>query len=69
VSARLSGLGCKRYHSHATVYVARDTSKLEVTTETGKIYTVWQEVKMGFASGNSKLQKRTEAAVKLRVQA
>lgn len=31
-------------------------SELSVTTEVGKIYYVWQEVKMGFLSGGSKLQ-------------
>jgi Protein of unknown function (DUF2846) len=33
-----------------------DSSKLAVTTEPGKVYYVWQEVKMGFMSGGSKLQ-------------
>lgn len=31
-------------------------SKLTVTTELGKLYYVWQEVKMGAFSGGSKLQ-------------
>ena len=33
-----------------------DGSKLTVTTEPGKVYYVWQEVKMGLVSGGSKLQ-------------
>jgi Protein of unknown function (DUF2846) len=33
-----------------------DGSKLAVTTEPGKVYYVWQEVKMGVMSGGSKLQ-------------
>jgi Protein of unknown function (DUF2846) len=33
-----------------------DGSKLAVTTEPGKVYYVWQEVKMGLMSGGSKLQ-------------
>ncbi len=37
-----------------------DTSRLEVTTEAGKIYYIWQEVKMGVMSGNSKLQLVTD---------
>jgi len=31
-------------------------SRLEMNTEAGKIYYVWQEVKMGMLSGGSKLQ-------------
>ena len=33
-----------------------DGSKLEIDTEAGRIYYVWQEVKMGLISGGSKLQ-------------
>jgi hypothetical protein len=33
-----------------------DKSTLEVTTENGKIYYIWQEVKIGLISGGSKLQ-------------
>ncbi len=33
-----------------------DGSKLDLATENGKIYYVWQEVKMGMMSGGSKLQ-------------
>jgi hypothetical protein len=33
-----------------------DGSKLALTTEPGKVYYVWQEVKMGVLSGGSKLQ-------------
>ena len=33
-----------------------DKSILDITTENGKIYYVWQEVKMGMMSGGSKLQ-------------
>jgi Protein of unknown function (DUF2846) len=33
-----------------------DGSKLAVSTEPGKVYYVWQEVKMGLMSGGSKLQ-------------
>jgi hypothetical protein len=35
-------------------------SKLEMSTEAGKIYYVWQEVKMGMLSGGSKLQLVSE---------
>jgi hypothetical protein len=37
-----------------------DISKLTIITEPSKNYFVWQEVKMGFWSGNSKLQLVTE---------
>jgi hypothetical protein len=37
-----------------------DVSQLKLTTELGKLYFVWQEVKMGFASGGSKLQQVSE---------
>jgi hypothetical protein len=33
-----------------------DKSQLSLTTEVGKIYYVWQEVKMGLIAGGSKLQ-------------
>ncbi len=33
-----------------------DKSVLDINTENGKIYYVWQEVKMGVMSGGSKLQ-------------
>lgn len=36
-------------------------STLDLTTENGKIYYVWQEVKMGVMSGGSKLQVVDEA--------
>lgn len=36
-------------------------SVLDVTTENGKIYYIWQEVKMGAFSGGSKLQLVDEA--------
>lgn len=39
-----------------TITSQGDASKLDLTVEAGKIYYVWQEVKMGFVSGNSKLQ-------------
>jgi Protein of unknown function (DUF2846) len=45
-----------------------DTSKLELVTEAGKLYFVWQEVKMGGFSGGSKLQLVTEAVGKQGVQ-
>lgn len=35
-------------------------SQLTVATETGKLYYVWQEVKMGVMSGSSKLQLVSE---------
>ena len=35
-------------------------SELSITTELGKLYYVWQEVKMGAFSGGSKLQLVTE---------
>ncbi|RZI82971.1 MAG: DUF2846 domain-containing protein [Rubrivivax sp.] len=35
-------------------------SKLDVVTEAGKLYFVWQEVKMGAFSGGSKLQLVSE---------
>ncbi|MFD2450853.1 DUF2846 domain-containing protein [Ideonella paludis] len=38
-----------------------DTSKLTLQTEAGKLYFVWQEVKMGMMSGGSKLQSVPEA--------
>lgn len=38
-----------------------DASKIDITTELGKTYYVWQEMKMGFASGNSKLQLVSDA--------
>jgi len=38
-----------------------DESKLSVTTEVGKLYFIWQEVKMGAFSGGSKLQLVGEA--------
>lgn len=38
-----------------------DTSKLTLQTEAGKLYFVWQEVKMGVMSGGSKLQSVPEA--------
>jgi Protein of unknown function (DUF2846) len=41
-----------------------DTSKLELATEAGQSYFVWQEVKMGVFSGGSKLQLVPEAAGK-----
>ncbi|XHS79771.1 DUF2846 domain-containing protein [Burkholderiaceae bacterium UC74_6] len=41
-----------------------DGSKLELATENGKIYYVWQEVKMGMISGGSKLQLVSEDAGK-----
>lgn len=37
-----------------------DESKLALTTEVGKLYYVWQEVKMGVFSGGSQLQLVTE---------
>jgi len=37
------------------------TSALDVTTENGKNYYIWQEVKMGVMSGGSKLQIVDEA--------
>jgi hypothetical protein len=37
------------------------SSVLDVTTENGKIYYIWQEVKMGAFSGGSKLQIVDEA--------
>jgi hypothetical protein len=39
-----------------TITSQGETSKLTLTTEAGKNYFVWQEVKMGVMSGNSKLQ-------------
>jgi Protein of unknown function (DUF2846) len=39
-----------------TITSQGETSKLTLTTEAGKNYFVWQEVKMGVLSGNSKLQ-------------
>lgn len=35
-------------------------SQLTITTELGKLYYVWQEVKMGMFSGGSKLQEVSE---------
>jgi hypothetical protein len=43
-----------------TITSQGDTSKLDLTVEAGKNYFVWQEVKMGFVSGNSKLQVVSE---------
>ena len=40
---------------HHNVDSQTGNSKLDVDTEAGKVYYVWQEVKMGFASANSKL--------------
>jgi Protein of unknown function (DUF2846) len=39
-----------------------ETSKLELGTEAGQSYFVWQEVKMGVFAGGSKLQLVPEAA-------
>jgi Protein of unknown function (DUF2846) len=44
-----------------TITSQGETSKLTVTTEAGKNYFVWQEVKMGVMSGNSKLQLVADA--------
>lgn len=38
-----------------------DGSKLTINTEAGKLYFVWQEVKMGVMAGGSKLQLVSEA--------
>src|SRR5262249_40029419 len=40
---------------HHTVDSQNGTSKLDLDTEAGKVYYVWQEVKVGFASANSLL--------------
>ncbi len=40
---------------HKIQSVTENTSSVDVNTEAGKIYYVWQEVKMGFASAGSKL--------------
>ena len=45
-----------------------EVSKLDLVTETGKLYFVWQEVKMGGFSGGSKLQLVSEAVGKQGVQ-
>lgn len=37
-----------------------DGSQLDLSTELGKLYYVWQEVKMGVMSGDSKLQLVSE---------
>lgn len=42
---------------------------LDLAVEAGKVYFVWQEVKMGFASGGSKLQVVPEAKGRADVQA
>ena len=39
-----------------TITSQGDESKLTLNTEPGKLYFVWQEVKMGMLSGSSKLQ-------------
>ena len=44
-------------------------SELKLTTEKGKIYYVWQEVKMGMMSGGSKLQLVDESKGQKGVQA
>jgi len=44
-----------------TITSQGETSKLDLTTEAGKLYFVWQEVKMGGFSGGSKLQLVSEA--------
>jgi len=46
--------------SHEIASHAEDVSKLTLTTEAGKSYYVWQEVKMGFWMARSLLQQVDE---------
>lgn len=52
---------------HTVVSMAENTSNLDLVTEVGKNYFVWQEVKMGVLSARSKLQLVDEATGKAAV--
>jgi len=52
---------------HTIVSMAENTSSVDLVTEVGKNYFVWQEIKMGVLSARSKLQLVDEAAGKTAV--
>ncbi|HTD05330.1 DUF2846 domain-containing protein [Undibacterium sp.] len=53
---------------HILVSKASDASRLELNLKAGQNYYVWQEVKMGWVSGNSKLQLVDEVTGKAGVE-
>lgn len=50
--------------SHVITSDAENTSEITIEVESGKLYYVWQEVKMGVLSARSKLQQVDEQAGK-----